>query len=146
MNSLWLRLTLCTAAVVAAAVIIAALIVFLGVTAYLSLQNVTTPAFATTMIAIAALSVTATVIVGVYALLNRSRTAKSSLGPSSSANTEKLMAEITEVLGVELASAVQSHPRESALVALVVGFSVGAIPSLRHTLTQFVTKHWAHIP
>ena len=140
MTSLWLRLTLSTAAILAAAVIVAALIVFLGVTAYLSIKEITTPAFATTMIAIAALIVVAMLIVGVYVLLNRSRAASVGFGSMPPANNEKLLADITEVLGGELASAVRSHPCESAFISLAAGFLIGATPSLRNTLTRFLVK------
>lgn len=136
MNALWLRFTIATALLVAVAVIIAALLVFVGVVSYLAMRDAVSPAFAAVMTGFATLILLAGLTLAIYTALKPLRLmAKRYADPR-----EKLLADITGIIGGQLGPTIREHPYQSALVSLAAGFSVGAMPELRDILTKMLVK------
>ncbi len=142
MNALWLRFTIATALLVAVAVIIAALLVFVGVVSYLAMRDAVSPAFAAVMTGLATLILLATLTLAIYAALKPMRL----MAKRFSDPREKLIADITGIIGGQLGPTIREHPYQSALVSLAAGFSVGAMPELRDILTKMLLKRGGGFP
>lgn len=142
MNALWLRLTIATALLVAVAVIIAALLVFVGVVSYLAMRDAVSPTFAAVMTGFATLILLAGLALAIYSALKPLR----QMGKRFSNPGEKLIADITSIIGGQLGPTIREHPYQSALVSLAAGFSVGAVPELRDILTKMLLKRGGGLP
>jgi hypothetical protein len=140
MNALWLRLTLIMACLLVAAIASAAVLVFLGAIGYMALRETTSPAFAALMIVLGGVTVIAVAMTSAYILLGRNHRAGSSARSAARGEQDRLIADVAELLGGELAQIIRAKPYAAAAASLAAGFAVGALPELRSLLSSVLLK------
>ncbi len=137
------RVAIGAATLLAASIVLTLGFGFLCYALYLGLLTLTSPAIAALATGAAAL-----ILAAVIVLLGRLISSGSRAGPKSGgqdkgagSDTNKLAADLGDLLGRELISLVRANPRSTAIASLLSGFAIGAFPELRQAIRDLLTKN-----
>jgi hypothetical protein len=132
------RVTIWSAAAIAALIFVATAVLFLGAALYLALVPIMAPQFAALVVGL-----TGFVMAGLIILIARltSRRAPSrSTDASGTGDINQVAAALGDLAARERTSQTQAHPYRAFGVALLAGLAVGISPELRNILKGVLKK------
>lgn len=139
MQKFFLRLGLTLAACIVSAVTAVVGTGFLTAALYLAIRDVTSPTIAALAVGGAAFVFTGLIVLfAAVALRPRGVTAKTDDKPCGGGAQPEIAAEIGMLIGSQSMAWIRDHAKSATVVALAVGFVVGANPKFRETLRNVV--------
>jgi hypothetical protein len=132
------RVTIWSAAAVAALIFVAAAVLFLGAALYLALLPIMVPPFAAFVVGVAGFVIAGLIILVARMTSQRAPTRSTDAGRTGDIN--QVAAALGDLAARELTSETQAHPFRAFGVALIAGLAVGISPELRKIVRDLSKK------
>jgi hypothetical protein len=132
------RVTIWSAAAIAAVIFVATAVLFLGAALYLALVPVMAPQFAALLVGLAGFLIAGLIVL--IARMTSRRAPSRSTDASGIGDINRVAAALGDLAARELTSETQAHPYRAFGVALFAGLAVGISPELRKILRDLSKK------
>ncbi len=132
------RVTIWSAAAIAAFIFVATAVLFLGAALYLALIPIMAPQFAALLVGVAGFAIAGLIIL--VARITSRRAPTRSTDASGTGDINQVAAALGDLAARELTSETQAHPYRAFGVALFAGLAVGISPELRKIVRDMSKK------